>query len=43
MILMRLAISIFGLAMLGMAFSMSAAQSQQENHAAPLAVTLQQG
>jgi len=43
MILMRLAISIFGLAMLGMAFSMSAAQSQQEHHSAPVAVTVQQG
>jgi len=40
---MRLAISIFGLAMLGMAFSMSAAQSEQEHHSVPVSVTAHQG
>jgi len=39
MILVRFAISLFALALLGMAFSLSAAHSQQGSHA-PAAVTL---
>jgi hypothetical protein len=34
MLLIRLAISIFALTLLGLAFSLSAAQSQQENQSA---------
>ena len=32
MILIRLAISMFALTLLGLAFSLSSAQSQQDNH-----------
>jgi hypothetical protein len=39
MILIRFAISIFALTLLGLAFSYSAAQSEQESHA-PTAVTM---
>jgi hypothetical protein len=39
MILVRFAISVFALALLGMALSLSAARSQQASHA-PAAVTL---
>ncbi|HEY6028006.1 MAG TPA: hypothetical protein VIV09_13995 [Pseudolabrys sp.] len=39
MILIRFAISIFALTLLGLAFSYSAAQSEQEGHA-PAAVTM---
>ncbi len=42
MILMRFAISLFALAMLGMGFSLSAAPSQQGPHPVP-AITLPLG
>jgi hypothetical protein len=42
MILIRFAISIFALALLGMAFSLSAANSQQSPHGTP-ALTQQRG
>jgi hypothetical protein len=41
MILMRFAISLFALALLGMAFSLSAAHSQQQPHSQPV-LTLHQ-
>jgi hypothetical protein len=40
MILIRFAISIFALAMLGMAFSLSAAHSQQGERPAPAMLTV---
>jgi hypothetical protein len=42
MILMRFAISLFALALLGMAFSLSAAHSQQDSGPGHPALTLQQ-
>lgn len=41
MILMRFAISIFALALLGLAFSLSAAQSQQDSPADIPRITVQ--
>jgi len=42
MLLIRLAISIFALMLLGLAVSLSAAQSEQETNAAPAAAFIHQ-